>query len=541
MYFDTVIRNVRIPQSPSPESLHDVAVWDGKIAAITASGDISFQDSVTNFDAAGSYAVPGFNDVHSHSVWFGQSLLEIDLSNARNCVDVYTAISEGKATTDGEWIIASGYVPSSVLDGPLDIEELDRISDGRPLLIKHNSGHAITVNTEALNRAGITRDPVAEIPNGTVVTDDNNRATGLLHENAMRPVQDLLQPEALGYIEKALGAASKAYVKEGITSITDAGIAGGWIGHSPLELAAYQNARDHELLLHRTQVMITFDCLHEVRHHLDDPEAFTLDAGLRTGLGDDRLEIGPTKIFTDGSLFGATAAMSEDYCHCAGNSGYFQRDPDLMKEQALRAAASGWSLAMHAIGDSAVELAITIISEATARYGRPAIPHRIEHGGVTRDDQVRRIAELGIALVPQPQFIREFGDHMASLIGAKRTVLSYPAKRIIDAGGILPGSSDRPVADGNPLTVIQAFAERITESGNLYGPDERISIEQALQAYTIGSAKATGWDKKKGLLQPGYLADIALLDANPLGTAIDEVSGIGVTATLRGGEAVFRA
>ncbi|MGO2613521.1 amidohydrolase [Corynebacterium flavescens] len=540
MYFDTVIRNVRLPQASS-DTLHDIAVWEGKIATICKSGSISLHNSASSFDANGAFAVPGFNDVHAHSVWFGQTLLEIDLSKARTCMDVYTTLREGKATTDSEWIIASGYAPSILLDGPLKIGELDRIAEGRPLLIKHNSGHAITVNTEALDRAGISRDPVVQIPGGTVEADSQNRATGLLHENAMRPVQDLLQPEALSYIEKALGAASRAYASEGITSITDAGIAGGWIGHSPLELSAYQNALDHGLLLHRTQVMITFDCLHEVQHHAEDPDTFTLDAGLRTGLGNDRLQIGPTKIFTDGSVLGATAAMTDDYCHSSGNSGYFQRDPAAMKEQAVRAAASGWSLAMHALGDSAVELALETITEATTRYGRPTIPHRIEHGGVTTNDQVRRVAELGIALTPQPQFIREFGDHMSSLIGAERTELSYPAKRIIEAGGILSGSSDRPVADGNPLTVIQAFAERITESGSLYAPNERISIAQALNAYTVGSATATGWQKQKGRLERGYLADITLLEANPLDAPVEEVSKISVAATFRGGETIFQA
>ncbi|WKS68313.1 amidohydrolase [Corynebacterium accolens] len=541
MQFSTIIRNVHLPLTET-NRLYDIAVFGEQIANIAPAGEAPFASSAhTEFDAEGSYALPGFNDVHAHSVWFGETLLEISLADARKCSTVYDTLKRSLDEVKGEWIIASGFNPHLLDDGPLDINTLDSITKARPLLIKHNSGHAITVNSEALERAGIGSHPEQKIEGGTINVDESGKATGVLDENAMRPINELLEPKSLPHLEKALAAASKVYAAEGLTSVTDAGIAGGWIGHSPLELQAYQNARDNNLLRHRVQTMITLDALHDLPHHADDPEALTLDTGMRTGLGDNRLQIGPTKIFTDGSILGTTAAMSHDYCQCAGNSGYFQHDPEAMQASALRAAASGWSLAMHALGDAAVDLAIDTIDKATAAYGRPAIPHRIEHGGVTTDAQVQRIAELDIALAPQPHFIKAFGDSMAELLGPDRVKDSYPAKRLLDAGAVLPGSSDRPVAEGAPLKVIQSFVERLTSSNNAYSPAERISVRQAIDAYTIGSARATGWSGHKGKIEEGFLADITFLQQNPLETPTEQLSTIPINATMRGGEIIHRA
>ena len=332
---------------------------------------------------------------------------------------------------------------------------------------------------------------------------------------------------------QALERATAHYVSEGLTSVTDAGVAGGWIGHSPREIAAYQEAK----LLTRMQLMPTIDVLHDLEGHTSEKTAFGIDTGLRTGFGNERLQIGPTKIFTDGSLLGTTAAMSEDY-QCCSHHGYFQGDVKVMKSQALKAASLGWSLALHAIGDAAVEFAIEVIAEATSRYGQPSMPHRIEHGGVVQDSQIKKIAESGIILVPQPRFIREFGDSMAAKIGEVRTNLSYPAKRLLDAGVVLPGSSDRPVANGSPLKVMEAFVLRETETGEIYGADERITAAEALYAYTAGSAFATGWAGKKGQIKPGQLADLVVLGDNPLEVEPNGISNIDIVATMVGGELV---
>lgn len=523
----TIIYDAHVlTQDPSYPEAHAIAFANGKILALD---DAALALPGERWDAQGKVLTPGFNDVHSHSVWFGQTLMEVDLSKVVSAQDVYDAVAS--AEPSGEWIIASGFVASSLGGQTLELSELDRAAAGRPLLIKHNSGHAYTVNTRALELAGI--DPAAPptVEGGEFVRDSAGRCTGLLDENAMRPIQQVLLPESQTEISSALERAHQVYLERGITSVTDAGVAGGWIGHSPREIAAYQ-AADLQV---RTQVMVTMDVLHELDGHQTDGIGWGIDAGIRSGLGNEWLQIGPTKIFTDGSLLGTTAAMTENY-ECCQHSGYFQGDPELIKRNALMAAGAGWSLALHAIGDAAVDFAIETLEEAIRVHGAPKIPHRIEHGGVVRAEQIDRLAKLSVVLVPQPYFIKEFGDAMAQKLGAKRVELSYPAKRLLDAGMTLPGSSDQPVTRGIPLEVMQAFAQRTTAAGNEYGPADKITVSEALYAYTAGSAAATGWAGRKGQIKPGQLADFVLLGSNPLETQVEALSEIEILATVVGGE-----
>src|SRR5690606_32181220 len=144
-------------------------------------------------------------------------------------------------------------------------------------------------------------------------------------------------------------------------------------------------------------------------------------------------------------------------------------------------------------------------------------------------------AAIGVCLVPQPRFITEFGDGMSEKLGADRTARSYPAASVLRAGAVLAGSSDRPVAPGAPLAIVQAFVERTTESGALYGPDERLSVGEALRACTAGSAEATGWGAHKGVLQRGMLADLVVLGDDPHAVPTDRIGAIEVVATVLGG------
>lgn len=539
MQIDLILDNARIitGDEARPEARR-IGLWNGAVVGLDE--QLDGLTATERLDLHGKTVCAGFNDVHAHSVWFGQTLIDVDLAAASTAEEVYRAVRQRTDTlAPGDWVTCSNFNPLG-FRGPLpDRDGLDQAGVGRPVLLRHASGHAYTVSGTALALAGVPDQPVHQPEGGLIKTDATGRSTGLLEETAMSAVQALLQPESQEYIAACLARATEQYAREGITSVTDAGIAGGWIGHSPLEFAAYQQARDAGLLKTRMQTMITLDALHPVPGHPKDGSVRTLDAGIRTGVGDEWLQIGPVKVFTDGSLLGATAAMTEDYAHCSHERGYLQQDPEQMRQQVLAAAAGGWSLALHAIGDAAMDFALDMLQDALRRYGSGRMPHRIEHGGVVRDDQILRIAELGVVLVPQPYFIPTFGDGMARNLGPERTALSYPAARLLAQGITLPGSSDRPVAGGHPLSVIQAFVERRTESGQDYGPADRISVEQALHAYTVGSAAATGWADRKGRLTSGHLADVVVLGQDPREVPRHELSSIDIVATMVGGHFVF--
>lgn len=541
MRIDAIIEDARIrTMDPERPTARRIGIWAGRVIGLDEQLDGASADLV--LDAQGATLLPGFVDAHAHSVWFGQSLAEVDLAQERTAEGVLDRIAAaaGSAPTDDEWIIASGFNPLGIR-GRVDRDGLDRAAGGRPVWLKHASGHAATLGGAALRRIGVDDGPRADPEGGVVVRDERGRPTGLLEENAMRLVQDVLLPDPLRAIEDALGRATAQYAREGLTSVTDAGTVGGWIGHSPRELAAYQGALERGLLRTRMQAMVTLDALHELGGHADDPRAIGLTGGLRSGVGDERLQLGPVKIFTDGSLLGSTAAMTEDYEHDHGNHGYLLGDPASMRRRVLDAAGGGWALALHAIGDAAVDYALDLVEEAQAAHGRAATPSRIEHGGVVRPDQLTRMAGLDVALVPQPRFIAEFGDGMAEKLGAERTARSYPAASVLRAGAVLAGSSDRPVAPGEPLRVVQSFVERTTQSGAQYGPDERLTVAEALRACTVGAAAATGWGGRKGVLARGALADVVVLGDDPHAVATDRIGAIDVVATLVGGEAVHGA
>ncbi|WPB90732.1 amidohydrolase family protein [Streptomyces malaysiensis] len=205
-----------------------------------------------------------------------------------------------------------------------------------------------------------------------------------------------------------------------------------------------------------------------------------------------------------------------------------------MRTLALEAAEAGWALAMHAIGDGAIDFSLEVLEAIAARGWRAPMPHRIEHAGVVRPDQLDRLARSGAVPVPQPYFIAQFGEGMRENLG-DREPCAYRAASLLRRGIVLPGSSDRPVAPGTPLPIVQAVVERLTEVGEPFGQDERISAEAALRAYTAGSAAATGWRHEKGSLGSGMLADLVVLGDDPVTIEPARIGGIDVLATIVGG------
>lgn len=535
MRVDTVIENARIlTQDEDTPRADSLAILHGRVVAL--GDDCAGLEPAHRLDADGAVVVPGFNDAHAHSVWFGHTLLETDLAACADLDELYGRIAQAAAGLGaGEWLVASGYNQMDTGGIYPDPEALDRAAGGRSVWIKHTSGHACIVNRRAMDELGI--DGTERFDGGSVVVDERGRPTGLLEENAMALVQDRMLPAPQEQIIAALDMATSAYAAEGLTSVTDAGIGGGWIGHSAQEFAAYQVARERGILSTRMQPMLVGDVLEDVPLGADGRSFRGLHGGLRSGLGDDRLQLGPVKMFLDGSILGNTARMSEGYHNCPANHGYFQGDVDEMRRRALAAGRAGWALAMHAVGDEAIELAIGILAQLDREGIAPPMPHRIEHGVVATEAQLDALAALRASIVTQPYFIRVYGDGFRGYIGDERSAVSYGLGSMLRHGLTVAGSSDRPVADGRPLAAMQSAVERVTESGWVYGAEERITAAEALGAYTVGSAEVTGWAGEKGRLAPGYLADLTILGDDPTEVEPARIGGIEVLATVVGGRA----
>src|SRR6266704_1762476 len=517
-----------------------VAVTGGRIEALDARAAVpAGADRVV--DLRGATVLPGFHDAHNHMIGFGMSLAEVDLraSAAGTLDELYGAIARrAEATAPGEWVVGSGY-DQNKLGGHPDRDALDRTAPGRRVWLRHTSGHMCVVNSLVLADLGVD-ETATEVPGGRVVTDEHGRPTGLLEERAQLLVGSLVYPYPLAELTDAIARASGQYLKEGVTSCTEAGIGGGWVAHSPAELAADRLARDQGRLGVRVELMTAGEVLHPLGAHADDNLVAGLDLGIRTGFGDDWLRLGAVKIFADGSLVGRTAALHEPYAG-SGGVGYLQADAADLRAAIIAAHRSGWQVATHAIGDLAIDVVLDAYADALAQYPRPDPRHRIEHFAVVQPRQVARAAELGVIAVPQGRFATELGDGMLAAVGPDRHAWLYRQRSLLEAGMVLPGSSDRPVVAGAPLLGIDGMVNRHTSSGAPFNPDEAVTAEQALRAWTRGSAYASRQEHVKGSIAPGMLADLVVLSEDPTAVSPDRIAGLEVLATIVGGQCRYDA
>ncbi|MGW3242746.1 amidohydrolase [Streptomyces sp. NPDC001070] len=529
MRIDTVLTNLTaLTLDPDRPRAGRIGLHHGRIVALDE--ELEGVRAHRTVDLGGACVVPGFNDAHNHMALYGLSRSELDLSSPplRTLEELYDAVAErARSLPPGGWLVGSGYDQNKIGGHP-HREVLDRIAPGHKVWLRHTSAHMCVVNSRVLEEIDTSRVPSG----GRIVPGADGLPTGLIEEQAQQLVRDLVYPYSLGQLSDAIARASEDYLREGITSCTEAGIGLGWIGHSPIEAAAYQRARAEGRLGVRVRLMVGTDTLHPVGHHAEDTVRTGLDLGLHTGFGDDWLRLGAVKVFSDGSLIGRTAAMCCDFHGEPGNRGYLQSGEEELRSRITAAHAAGWQVATHAIGDRAIDVVLDAYEEAARAYPRTGTRHRIEHCGVTRPDQLARLRSLGVIPVPQAAFVGRLGDGMRSALGADRVAWCYRHRSFLDAGLAVPGSSDRPIVPGAPLRGIHDMVNRRTESGAPFGPEESVTALEALGAYTRGSAYAEFAEDRKGGIRPGMLADLAVLDADPTAVAPERIAGTTVLATL---------
>ncbi|MEV0374443.1 amidohydrolase [Streptomyces sp. NPDC050636] len=503
-----------LTMDPDHPVAHDLGIWRGRI--------VGLDDAVTSLpareviDLQGATVLPGFIDSHVHLAWTGFKASTPSVAPCERVDDVLAVVSEATSGEGepGAWVDIAGYDQRS-LGRHLTAAELDRVSNGRKVLMMHDSGHACVVNSAVLD----------------VLPTDVPHQDGFLVEGAMAAARRLRLPCSQEELADAIEYAARTCLAEGVTACAEAGIGGGLLGYSPVELGAYQLLRDQGRLPLRIQLMAGGDTLRPVAAHRNDGFPRALDLGLRTGFGDDWLSLGALKIYTDGGMMARTAALTAPY-EGMEHTGQLQDDPDRLTDLIVDGHLAGWQLAVHAIGDRAADLALDALERAQRLRPRPDARHRIEHAGLIRPDQLPRFAQLGVSAVIQPNFLRYFGDDYAAVMGEERAPWMYRGRGFLDHGVTVVGSSDRPVTDGAPLRAIQFMVERASTSGQLIGPDEAITVDEALHAYTVAGAYACRWDDSAGSLTPGKRADLVVLGDDPRRVSTSRIGDIEVVATF---------
>ena len=354
---------------------------------------------------------------------------------------------------------------------------------------------------------------------------------GFLAEGAMGAARALRLPHSQQELADAIGRAARTCLAEGITACAEAGIGGGCSATARSSWVRTNSRRSRaSCRCEYSSWCPPTGCARSPRTRTTAfPRA--LDLGLRTGFGGERLSVGALKIYTDGGMMARTAALSSPY-EGLDHAGQLQDDPEALARTIVDGHLAGWQLAVHAIGDRAADVALDALERAQRIRPRPGARHRIEHAGLIRPDQLPRFARLGVMAVIQPNFLRYFGDDYAAIMGEERAPWLYRGQGFLEHGIMLVGSSDRPVTDGSPLRAIQFMVERASASGQVIGPDEGITVDEALRAYTAGGAYACHWEDSAGTLAPGKRADLVVLGDDPRSVDASRIGDIDVVATF---------
>ncbi|QLG26317.1 amidohydrolase [Halorarum halophilum] len=521
---DLVVTNAEVHTLGDPdETFEAFAVRGGEVVRLGSAYDLGFLVGTETdvLDAGGRVVLPGFVDAHTHLLSVGRSLVHADLSEADGPDEAVDLLRERageleEVGDDGDgshgdqagWILGFGYDESTWDDSRyLTADALAAVSETTPVAAFREDMHVASVNRVVLDRF---RDAM---PDGDVLTEEGNATdggepTGVLVEEAIDPVYDAIEPDAAEACELAVAAQQRAN-RLGVTMVHD------MVRKSKAPQVYRELDLADELTL-RVRLNYWSD-------HLDE----LVDAGLRTNHGSDMVQVGAIKSFTDGSLGGRTAKLSEPYADVPDETGQWVVPPEDVRDLVERADDAGFQVTLHAIGDAAVDVALDAYAETDDPAG---MRHRVEHCELASDEAIRRFAELGVVASVQPNFHKwgyEGGLYDSRLDDRRTEANRFPA--FLNAGAHLAFGSDCMPLD--PLLGVHCAVNAPSEGQSL-------GVTDALRAYTSGAAYAGFDEDRLGTLEPGKLADFVALDASPWERP-DAIGDIDVAFAAVGGELVY--
>lgn len=474
----------------------------------------------------GRLATPGLYDAHAHTMMTGFSLLEVDVSapGVASIDDIRRRVTERAYTIDaGTWIIGQGYDQASLTEQRHPNRyDLDAAAPDHPVALWRSCHHIMAVNSKALALAGIDRN-TPDPDGGTIDRDEHGEPTGVLRERATNLVQAVQPDPSENDIAKAIVAGGREFVKHGVIAVAEAGI------RTADQLRAYQRVwRSGELPVRSYLMMIIDDTLDDL-----------IALGITTGFGDDWLQIGNAKLFSDGSIGGRTARMRRPYEGERDNVGLWMMDPEDLKEKVRRAHDAGFQLGIHAIGDAAIDLVLDAYEAAQQATPREDTRHRIEHCSIVDLDTIQRIKRLNVVPIPGTSFLHYTRPAYEQNLGRDRFRYAYALKTYAEHGIIAAASSDAPVVPVDPLIGIQTMVTRKDRLGVDAWQEERVSLEEAIRAYTVNAAFASFAEKTRGRLAPGMVGDVTIFDRDLRAMDPDQIITAKADFTIAEGEVVW--
>lgn len=483
-----------------PASLH---VVDGMITG----PEHPSAGTAETMDLDGRYLMPGFIESHAHPGMLGMSLMELDLrpSAAPSVEAIVGAVAQAARTAaPGEWVRGSGWEETFLAEGRGPTRnELDAVSGDVPVVLTRTCRHMLVANTAALRASGIDED-VADPPGGRFVRDEQGRLTGLVQEKAM----DSIAAPAYSDEEwdEAFRRAQDAFISWGVTTAHD-------MSTLAPHLRYYSRAGRSGQLRIRFRPWLWALSQAGMEGVLDH----ALGAGISSGLGDDRMRIQGMKFMLDGSVGGRTAAVS---CAFEGteDTGLLYIEDETLLHQLRRAVRGGLRLAVHGIGERALDQALGALGALDTPEEREFLTtmrNRIEHCALPLPAHLDALAEWNLIASSSVAFVYHLGDSYLRVLGPERVKRAYPHRSFLDHGIVAPGNSDAPVVNGNPWEGIYAATTRTTSSGVVLDREQNITLAEAIRAYTRDAAYGSFEEDRLGTLAPGAHADLQILDRDP--------------------------
>ena len=503
---------------------------DGKIVT---TGDeahcLEFARGAEKEDLGGQIVIPGLTDAHIHLEHYALGLQKIDceVSTRQECL--HRVANRAQETPPGQWVLGHGWNQNLWPEGFGNATDLDTVAPNHPVYLTAKSLHAGWANSAALREAGINQN-IPDPPDGQIQRDEHGHPTGILFEGAMRLVSEVVPKPTVNELASLLQQAQENLWQMGITGVHDFDRRDCF--------AALQLLHAEKKLKLRVLKNLPID---DIEH--------AISLGLRSGFGDDWLRIGSLKAFADGALGSHTAAMLAPYENAPDNKGMLLIDGEEMFECGQKAVANGLSLAIHAIGDlanhemlNAFEQLRTFEKQLHPSSYQP-LRHRIEHVQLLHSADAHRLAQLDVIASMQP--IHATSDMlMADAYWGKRAALSYASRTQLDHGAKLVFGSDAPVESPNPFWGLHAAVTRQRADGSPgpdgWYPEQRLTIQEALLAFTQGPAYAAGMEDRLGKLATGYLADFLVLEEDPFMCKPSALRDIIPTAVMINGEWVVK-
>jgi len=515
-----------------------LAVANGRILYVGSQKKaLEYADEDTEIvDLGGRVACPGLIDCHTHPTGgFSVRFINLDLSGeyTTSLEKLLARIAEkAKSTPEGEWIVGRGFDESKFCEGEvlLTAKMLDAVTDRHPVYLTRTCGHIGVLNSLAMELSGFSDESRDPVTGGHFFRDENGRLTGMISGSVLGKVRAPAITEAQK--EDALIRGVQAeYFKKGITAT-------GEMGSVTKNFRLLQKL-DRE---GRLKLRIGYYCVGRRNGNAQPMAQRMMDMGLTTGFGTDRVRFMGIKFVMDGSTGGHTAAFSQPYLNEPENCGELYFDPDILREDLLKAAKGGVQVSIHAIGDRAIETALSAIEYVNAQGvdTRP-LRYRLEHLESPTPDQIRRIKELNLSVGLSSAFIYSLGDSHLTALGYDRLVDAFPAKTLLEEGIAVGCNSDCPVCDVNPMLGIYSMVNRKTEKGKSFGGTKQaVSRLQALNTYTKDASYVLCCEHTSGTLNAGKFADLTVFEEDFLNVPDEALKDVRIYMTVSGGEVVYR-